>query len=328
LGGYGDIVVLRLLNQGAQATSLDQLDMQPVNLQILKKNITKPNGIILNTGPTGSGKTTTLYSALSFLNKPELKIITVEDPIEYQMDGVLQTQVSESENYTFASAMRSLLRQNPDIMMVGEIRDRETAEIAYQAALTGHLVLSTLHTNSAAGSVQRLVNMGLSLSDLAAGTNCFMAQRLVRRLCPDCKKEKQMNRDDKEVIEGIIGTISPKLKQLVPANHRIYEPRGCPKCNSLGYKGRIPISEIFEVGGEMQKFVITGPTTLELEQRAIDGGMLTMAQDGILRVLAGDTSIEEVARVTREVEQGKKEDEQRDQGARNGGAAGQNKNHA
>jgi type II secretory ATPase GspE/PulE/Tfp pilus assembly ATPase PilB-like protein len=245
------------------------------------------------------------------------------------MNGILQTQVSESENYTFASAMRSLLRQNPDIMMIGEIRDRETAQIAYQAALTGHLVLTTLHTNSAAGSVQRLINMGLSLSDLASGTNCFMAQRLVRKLCPDCKRERKMTQRDKDIIEGIIGGVSPKLNKLIPEKYTVYDPVGCSKCNSLGYIGRIPIAEIFEVSGELQKFIITGPTTLELEQKAVENGMLTMAQDGILRVLSGDTSIEEVARVTREVEQGKKEDERKDleESQEEKGEIEENKNH-
>jgi type II secretory ATPase GspE/PulE/Tfp pilus assembly ATPase PilB-like protein len=257
----------------------------------------------LNTGPTGSGKTTTLYSALEFLNKEESKIITVEDPIEYQINGVLQTQVNEKENYTFASAMRSLLRQNPDIMMIGEIRDRETAQIAYQAALTGHLVLSTLHTNSAAGSVQRLVNMGLGLSDLASGTNCFMAQRLVRRLCPHCKKVRKMNPEEKEVINKIVLDISPKSGVVAPVTDEIFEAQGCPKCNKLGYRGVIPISEILEVENEMQKYITTAPTATELEEKAVELGMLTMAQDGIVRVLQGETTIEEVGRVTREVAQ-------------------------
>ncbi|MEA2007435.1 MAG: GspE/PulE family protein [Patescibacteria group bacterium] len=303
LGGFGDIIVMRFLNQSAQATELKKICLNPYNLEILKRNISKPNGIILNTGPTGSGKTTTLYSALAHLNKPELKIITVEDPIEYQMDGVLQTQVNEKEKYTFASAMRALLRQNPDIMMIGEIRDQDTAKIAYQAALTGHLVLSTLHTNSAAGSMQRLVNMGLSLSDLAAGTNCFMAQRLVRVLCPDCKKKRKAKADEKETMEKILNNISPKTGIKTPKNvEEIFEPVGCPKCNMLGYVGRVPIAEMFEVSTELQKFIISGPTTTELKNKAVEAGMLTMAQDGVLRVLEGVTSLNEVARMTREVE--------------------------
>ena len=309
LGGLGDIIVLRLLNQSAQATEIDKLNLHPINLEVLKRNISKPNGIVLNTGPTGSGKTTTLYSAISYLNKPELKIITIEDPIEYQMNGVLQTQVNEKENYTFATAMRVLLRQNPDIMMIGEIRDQDTAKIAYEAALTGHLVLSTLHTNSAAGSMQRLVNMGLSLSDLAAGTNCFMAQRLIRVLCPSCRKEKKPDKAEIETIEGILRGISPKIDIKIPKGiGEIYQPVGCSKCYDLGYVGRVPIAEMLEVDGELQKFITTGPTTPELKNRAVELGMLTMAQDGILKVLAGETSLDEVARVTREVEKGEKEE--------------------
>lgn len=303
LGGFGDIIVMRLLNQSAQLTELDKIKLRPLNLQVLKRNISKPNGIILNTGPTGSGKTTTLYSALEYLNDPEYKIITVEDPIEYQIDGILQTQVNEKEKYTFASAMKVLLRQNPDIMMIGEIRDKETAAIAYQAALTGHLVFSTLHTNSAAGSVQRLVNMGLSLSDLAAGTNCFMAQRLIRLLCPKCKKQRKPTSKEQQTIEKVMSELSPLTKIKVPKVDKIFEAVGCPECHGLGYKGRVPIAEILEMNNEeMQKFLITNPTTFELRKKAIEHGMLTMAQDGILRVLKGETSLAEVGRVTREVE--------------------------
>jgi len=303
LGGFGDIIVMRLLNQSAKATNLDSLGIHPYNLELIKENATKPNGIILNTGPTGSGKTTTLYSILSKLNNPQMKIITVEDPIEYQMDGILQTQVKEEENYTFASAVRVLLRQNPDIMMIGEIRDEETASAAYQAALTGHLVLTTLHTNNAAGSVQRLINMGVSPSDLAAGTNCFMAQRLIRTLCPHCKKKIEMKADEKANIESVISQISPKTGVKIPSEVGfMYEAVGCDKCHGLGYEGRVPISEVLQIEAEMQKFLITMPTTIELNKKAIEMGMLTMAQDGSLKIIEGITTLDEVARVTRELE--------------------------
>lgn len=303
LGGFGDIIVMRLLNQSAKATNLDSLGIHPYNLGIINKNATKPNGIILNTGPTGSGKTTTLYSILSKLNDPQLKIITVEDPIEYQMDGILQTQVKEEENYTFASAIRVLLRQNPDIMMIGEIRDEETANAAYQAALTGHLVLTTLHTNSASGSIQRLINMGVSPSDLAAGTNCFMAQRLIRTLCPKCKKKTKLSNKEKTNLETVIGRISPKTGIKSSLNFdSVYEAVGCESCHGLGYAGRVPISEVLEVEEEMQKFLITMPTTIELRRRAIEMGMLTMAQDGALKIVEGLTTVEEVGRVTREID--------------------------
>lgn len=302
LGGFGDVIVMRLLNQTAESVNLDKLEINPYNLKLIKNNVAKPNGIILNTGPTGSGKTTTLYSILSYINSPEMKIITVEDPIEYQMDGIIQTQVKEEENYTFATAMRVLLRQNPDVMMIGEIRDQDTASAAYQAALTGHLVLSTLHTNSAASSLQRLMNMGINPSDLGAGTNCFMAQRLIRVLCPDCKKKAVPTAGEKAKIEDIFSKISPKTEIKVPEIKHIYKPGGCKKCHNLGYSGRLPITEVLEVDKEMQKFITTMPTIGELREKGIAEGMLTMAQDGMLKVLEGITALEEIARVTREVE--------------------------
>ncbi len=301
LGGYGDIIVMRLLNQVAQATDLNKLGLRKVNLLRLKKNIKKPNGMVLNTGPTGSGKTTTLYSAIKEVVKPELKIITVEDPIEYQIDGILQTQVDEKENYTFSSALRNLLRQNPDIIMVGEIRDEETARMAYQAALTGHLVLSTLHTNNAAGSVRRLSNMGVNLSDIATGTNCFIAQRLVRRLCPYCKVAAQLKEEEEEQIRKVINKISPSAKIKIPAKWKIYEAVGCPRCNGLGFKGRMPISEVMEVDDEMEKYITDNPTTAELHQKALEKGMLSMGQDGAIRIIEGLTTFSEIARVSDEL---------------------------
>ncbi len=308
LGGFGDIIVMRLLNQAAQATELEKLNLHPLNLEKLKRNIKKPNGIIINTGPTGSGKTTTLYSALTYLNSPESKIITVEDPIEYQLDGIIQTQIKEKEDYTFATAIRALLRQNPDIMMVGEIRDGDTAEAAYQAALTGHLVLSTLHTNSAAGSIQRLVNMGLSLSDMIAGTNCFIAQRLVRKLCPDCRKGRRPTDSEKEEINEALEELSPKTGIKTPPIKKIYDPVGCEKCSDIGYQGRIPIAEMLEINPEMETFLAKNPTTSEIRKEAIEEGMMTMAQDGILRVLLGETSYDEVARIVKEIDSEEKKE--------------------
>ncbi len=302
LGGYGDIVVMRLLNQTAQATELSKLGLRDINLLKLEKDISKPNGMVLNTGPTGSGKTTTLYSAIKKIAKPELKIITVEDPIEYQMDGILQTQVNEEEKYTFSTALRSLLRQNPDVIMVGEIRDEETAQIAYQAALTGHLVLSTLHTNNAAGSVRRLANMGVSLADMAAGTNSFMAQRLVRVLCPYCKREVKLDDEKMSQIEKVLQGISPATGLKVSSERKIYEAVGCPKCHNLGYQGRVPVAEIMEIDEEMEKYITTDPTTTELHNKAVEKGMLSMGQDGVLRIIEGTTTFEEVARVSDELD--------------------------
>ena len=297
LGGYGETIVMRLLRGSAMELDLTKLGIRKQNLDKIMEEVKKPNGIILNTGPTGSGKTTTLYSVLSLLNKPEVKIITVEDPIEYQLPGILQTPVNDKEGYTFATALRSLLRQNPDILMIGEIRDNETAQVATQAALTGHLVLSTIHTNNAAGAVARMLNMGVAPSDIATAVNTFMAQRLVRRLC-DCKEKVQPNAEEKEKIEKVLKTISPKAGVEIPKVLEIYHPKGCPKCNSLGYKGRMTVSEVFQFSREIQDLVTRGAITAELEEKAVELGMLTMTQDGILKVLEGETSLDEVERVT------------------------------
>ena len=301
LGGYGETVVMRLLNQGAQSLKLEELGIRRQNLDALLEQIKKPNGIILNTGPTGSGKTTTLYSLLSILNKPGVKIITVEDPIEYRLKGILQTQTDDKKGYTFPKALRALLRQNPDIMMIGEIRDDETARIAVQASLTGHLVLSTLHTNNAAGSVQRLVNMGISATDIASSVNAFMAQRLIRILCPECKKKTKVNPEVKNHIEKVLKTISERSGIEIPKKvEYVFEAAGCPACNNIGYRGRTTVSEVLEMTKEMEKLITENPTTSQIENLAIEQGMLTMAQDGILKVLEGVTTMEEVERVTEE----------------------------
>jgi type II secretory ATPase GspE/PulE/Tfp pilus assembly ATPase PilB-like protein len=301
LGGYGETVVMRLLNQGAGASDVEKLGIREQNLNKILKEIKKPNGIILNTGPTGSGKTTTLYSLLTILNKPGIKIITVEDPIEYRLKGILQTQTDDKKGYSFPKALRALLRQNPDIMMIGEIRDDETAQIAVQASLTGHLVLSTLHTNNAAGSVQRLINMGVSPTDIASSVNVFMAQRLVRLLCPECKKKISPSSDVKSHIKKTLQAISPLAKIDVPKNiDFIYEAQGCPKCNNIGYKGRTTVSEVMEMTKEMEELITHQPTTSAVEDLAIKQGMITMPQDGILKVVEGITTMEEVERVTEE----------------------------
>ena len=304
LGGYGDIIVLRLLNQTAQAIELDKLGLREFNLLKLKKNIHQPNGVFLNTGPTGSGKTTTLYSALKSIARPELKIITVEDPIEYQLDGILQTQVNKKEKYTFATALRNLLRQNPDVIMVGEIRDEETARLVYQAALTGHLVLSTLHSNSAAGAVRRLANMKVRLVDIASGSNAFMAQRLIRVLCSECKQPVVLSSAEREQVERVLQSISPATKLKIPkeSEYQTFRAVGCQQCHGLGYRGRVPIAEVLEVDEEMERFIATDPTTADLHQKAVERGMLTMGQDGALRIVEGVTTLEEVARVTEELE--------------------------
>jgi type II secretory ATPase GspE/PulE/Tfp pilus assembly ATPase PilB-like protein len=288
---------MRILNKSAKALDIDKIGFSKFNLKKLHQEIVKPNGIIINTGPTGSGKTTTLYSILSCLNKPEVKIITVEDPIEYQIEGIIQTQTNQEEDYTFAKAMRSLLRQNPDIMMVGEIRDEETAQIAYRAALTGHLVVSTLHANSAAGSVQRLIDMGVDISDISSGTNCFIAQRLTRKLCPHCRRRKKLEEGEKNKILVELKSLPENLQSELEKVENIFEPVGCSECNGLGYKGMLPISEILQVDKEMESYFTQHPTTGEIEEKAIQNGMITLYQDGLIKVLGGEISLEEVERV-------------------------------
>ena len=297
LGGYGETVVLRLLRKSSIEFDLKKLGIRQQNLEKIMTEVSKPNGVVLNTGPTGSGKTTTLYSILSILNKPESKIITVEDPIEYQMEGILQTPVNDKEGYTFATALRSLLRQNPDIMMVGEIRDNETAQIAVQAALTGHLVLSTLHTNNAAGTVQRMLNMGISPNDLATSANAYIAQRLVRTLC-DCKQSVEPTTEEKEKLQKIINGISPKAGVEILKITKIYKPKGCKKCSGIGYKGRTTICEVLSVSREIQTLITQQALTNEINDKAVSEGMITMAQDGVLKILEGITTFEEVERVT------------------------------
>lgn len=296
LGGFGETVVMRLLNKSSVELNIEKLGIRKQNLEKIIKETKKPNGVFLNTGPTGSGKTTTLYSIIKVLNKPEVKIITVEDPIEYQLEGILQTPVNDKEGYNFATALRALLRQNPDIMMIGEIRDEETAGIAVQAALTGHSVLSTLHTNDAAGSIQRLLNMGLRGDDLATAMNAAMAQRLVRKLC-DCKTERKTTEEEKEKIQKALSNLSKKSGVEIPQLEHVWEPKGCEKCNNIGYKGRTTISEILVVDRDVEEMITQGASSSQIRDKAVENGMITMEHDGILKVLEGETTLEEVDRV-------------------------------
>ena len=296
LGGYGETVVMRLLNKSSVALEIGKLGLRKQNLEKILEETKKPNGIFLNTGPTGSGKTTTLYSILRELNDPKVKIITVEDPIEYQLEGILQTSVNDKEGYNFATALKALLRQNPDIMMIGEIRDRETAGIAVQAALTGHFVLSTLHTNDSAGSIQRLINMGVRNDDLATAINALMAQRLIRKLC-DCKKERKLTEEEKEKIKKVLEKLSPKSGLQIPELDHVWEPVGCEKCNKIGYKGRTTISEVLVVDRDIEEMINSGASSSQIHDKAVENGMITMEQDGVLKVLEGETTFDEVNRV-------------------------------
>ena len=297
-GGHGETVVIRLLAN--QATSLDmkELGMYSYTLKSIKKSMTKNRGIILNTGPTGSGKTTTLYSILNQLNKPDTKIITIEDPIEYHLDGVMQTQINEQEGYTFARAIRSLLRQNPNIMMVGEIRDKDTAKVAIEASQTGHLVLSTVHANSAAGAVSRFMTLDVERGVLANSVECTIGQRLVRRICDDCKVKVDVSEDRMEEVKKALSKLPPKIN--VPDNLEFYEGKGCGKCSQLGYKGRLGVYEVIEMNGDIQKVVQKDKfTSADIEEEALRQGTVLMFQDGLLKALEGKTSLDEVYRVVR-----------------------------
>ncbi|MBP7822244.1 MAG: type II/IV secretion system protein [Candidatus Moranbacteria bacterium] len=300
LGGFGETSVMRLLSKNAVKLELSSLNIRKENLARIMEAVKKPNGMILNTGPTGSGKTTTLYSILSGLNKPEVKIITVEDPIEYQMPGILQTQVNNEQNYSFALALRALLRQNPDIMMIGEIRDEETAQIAVQAAITGHLVLSTLHANSAAGAIPRMINMGVTGDDMANAGNCFIAQRLVRHLCENCREAVAPSAEEATLIERYLSKITPASGIEKPSIEKIYKAKGCEKCNGTGYTGQIVLSEALTVDQSIEELIARNALASEIEAKAIENGMVSLAQDGILSALEGRTTLEEVMRVTEE----------------------------
>ncbi len=296
-GGYGETIVVRLLTTSASDLDMAKLGITSVAYDSLQLAMKKTRGIIITTGPTGSGKTTTLYSILNELNKPDVKIITVEDPIEYQLPGVMQTQIDEERGYTFASAMRSLLRQNPNIMMIGEIRDSETARIAMEASMTGHLVLSTIHANSAAGAISRIAGLGLDRQTLANAIDFTIGQRLVRKLCPYCKKAAQPAPADLDRVKAVLVAIkNPAV--TVPTKLNFYEAVGCDKCGQIGYKGRLGLYETIPMDSRIQKLIQTDNVTdTEIEEAAVAGGTITMLQDGVLKALAGETSLEEVFRV-------------------------------
>lgn len=296
---YGESIVMRLLNKKNQGIALEELGVRGASFERLKKEIQRPNGMIITTGPTGSGKTTTLYSIMGLLNKPGVKIITLEDPVEYKMEGINQSQIDRSKDYTFAKGLRSMLRQDPDIAMVGEIRDLETADTGIQAALTGHLILSTLHTNSAAGAVPRFLSMGVKPFLLAPALNCVIGQRLVRKICENCKKEQPLEKETEEKVKNILSQLPEKDKQEVLSRKMVfYTGAGCPQCNNIGFKGRIGIYEIFVTVQEMEEMILTGQVSeFDIEKLAVNSGMITMVQDGLIKALDGITSVSEVFRV-------------------------------
>src|SRR3989344_1600616 len=298
---HGESIVMRLLRWSAGGVDFEKLGLVGTAREHLVKEMTKPNGMIISTGPTGSGKTTTLYAVINKLNNAERKIITIEDPIEYKLAGVNQSQVDVGHDYTFANGLRSILRQDPNIVMVGEIRDPETAEISVQAALTGHLVLSTLHTNDAAGAIPRFLSLGAKAELLPSALNAIIGQRLVRRLCDVCKKSVTPSGATIKIVDKALASLPPEEAKRLPAAKQFFTSPGCDKCQGLGYKGQIGIFEILLMTKALKLAIAEeGISDTRIAEIAEKDGMVTMMQDGILKALTGITSLEEVFRVTKE----------------------------
>ncbi len=298
---YGETVVLRILNPKS-LINLEGLGLREDLLKTVKKEIKKPNGMIIVTGPTGSGKTTTLYAILKKINRPEVKIITIEDPIEYKLEGISQTQVNPKKGYDFANGLRAIMRQDPDIILVGEIRDLETAKIALQAALTGHLVLSTIHTNDAAGTIARLQALGAKAVNIAPAINMAIAQRLVRKVCKRCGRLETISKEElKKIKKSLKGAHLKGIKiPKITEKTKIPKIKGCKYCNFTGYKGRQAIFESFLVDDEIENFILKSSSISSLRKLAEKKGMISMRQDGFLKVIKGITTMEEIERVTPE----------------------------
>lgn len=296
----GEAFVLRILDPKS-IIEIEELGLRKDLYEKFLEEIKRPNGMIIVSGPTGSGKTTTLYAILKRVNKPETKIITIEDPIEYHLEGASQTQVAPEKGYDFASGLRSLMRQDPDVILVGEVRDSETGEIGVQAALTGHLVLTTLHTNDAAGIIPRLVNLGVAPNNIGPALNTALAQRLVRKVCTECNEETPPSPEEEEKIKNALSLIP---ESIFPREKRegLHIPRakGCEHCNFTGYRGRVGIFEIFSVDDDFEKFILKNPSSAELREKAVEKGMIPMYHDGLMKVLQRETTLEEVERVTEE----------------------------
>lgn len=292
---FGEKIVMRLLKKSGGVPDLPELGLRGRALKNLEDSILRPHGIIILCGPTGSGKTTTLYSLLSRINTSKVNIITLEDPVEYQIAGVNQVQINPAAGLTFASGMRSFLRQDPNIIMVGEIRDSETAELAVQAALTGHLVFSTLHTNDAAGAIPRLLDLGAEPFLLASAMTCIVAQRVLRKICPSCKEEYIPPAEVAEDIKKVLGALYQGKEKM-----KLYRGKKCPECNNTGYLGRVGIFEVLPVTEKIARLCLERAAAGAIEKQSLEEGMITMKQDGYLKVLEGITSIEEVLRVAQE----------------------------
>jgi type IV pilus assembly protein PilB len=286
-GGFGESVVMRLLDPSGANLKMEALGLNASLLEIIKEELARPNGALITTGPTGSGKTTALYTFLLSVNSPELKVVTLEDPIEYKLPGIVQTQVTKG--FSFASGLRAILRQDPDVILVGEIRDKEVAETAIQAALTGHLVFSTLHTNNAVGAFPRLIDIGIDPHILGSAINIVLAQRLVRRLCPECKTERDMTTEEQKTAQRILKTPL--------AVSTVFDAKGCDQCGQSGYKGRIGVFEAIRMDTAVEQAILTDPRESVIRAAAEHQGIPTMQQDGVMKVLAGITSFDEVSRV-------------------------------
>jgi len=286
---FGEKIVLRLLDKENLRLDMTKLGFEPESLQKFERQILKPYGMVLVTGPTGSGKTNTLYSSVARLNTPETNIMTAEDPVEFQLPGINQVQMKEQIGLNFASALRAFLRQDPNIILVGEIRDFETAEIGVKAALTGHLVLSTLHTNDAPSTISRLMNMGIEPFLVATSVNLICAQRLVRRICVQCKEPLQIQ--PQALVEA--GYAAEEAAKMT-----VHHGKGCGICNNTGYKGRVGLYEVMEITDEMRELILVGASALELKKKALEQGMITLRRSGLLKVAAGQTTMEEVLRET------------------------------
>lgn len=295
-GAYGEGVVMRILNPLSLNVTLEDLGMSPRLLSIVEREIAKPHGMILNTGPTGSGKTTTLYAFLKKIYSPEIKMMTIEDPIEYHMKGISQTQVEADKGYTFLEGLRAAMRQDPDVIMLGEVRDGETAKVAINAALTGHMVFTTLHTNTAAGAIPRLIDIGVTPKIIGSSLTVALAQRLARKLCPVCKKEDVPNEHEKKIIDEVAPMIKEKVGTTIQTE-KLWRSVGCSACNNTGFKGRVGIFEAVLMTPAIEDLLDTIPSEREIREAAKSQGILNMREDGIEKIMAGLTSFDEVERV-------------------------------
>ncbi len=304
-GAFGENIVMRVLDPRVVKIALQDLGIRNDDLAIIDRELQKPTGMILSTGPTGSGKTTTLYAFIKKILTSDVKIITIEDPIEYRIHGISQTQVEPEKGYTFDNGLKSIVRQDPDVILVGEIRDYETAEIAMHAALTGHLVFSTLHTNDAVGAIPRLIDLGVKPPIIAPAINLVIAQRLLRRVCPKCAEKRALTEKELQDFKKIIADLSGRaeLKNKLNEKSQVLEPRGCQNCHN-GYSGRVAVMELFEVTDEIEKLILKAPAEAELREAALKSGMVTIVQDAVIKILNGNTTIEEVERVLGSIQAG------------------------